>query len=99
VRSFSQEIALAFSLRASRVMCHATPFCFKFTLDGRGLIWKRSGHCSDALDKPVFLQRKSTANFFQFRRPYISAVFAADFHGQLYFLYVNRLVRRMLAKS
>ena len=71
------------------------PFCFKFTLDGSGLIWKRSGHCADALDKPAFLQAQIDCKLLPVPKADISQpVFAADFHGQLYFLYVNRLVRQ-----
>jgi hypothetical protein len=68
---------------------------FKFILDGRCMIWQRSRHCSDALDKPSFLQAQIDCKLFPIPKADISEpVFAANFHGQLYFLYVNLLVRQ-----
>ena len=60
---------------------------FKFILDGRRMIWKRSGHGSDAFDKPDFLQVQIGCKLFPVSKADISQpVFAADLHGQLYFL-------------
>ena len=68
---------------------------FKFILDGRRMVWKRTGHCPDSLYQPVFSQAQIDCKFFPIPKPNISQpIFAADFHGQLYFLYVNRLVRQ-----
>ena len=68
---------------------------FKFILDGRRMVWKRTGHCPDSPYQPVFSQAQIDCKLFPIPQADISQpVFAADFHGQLYFLYVNRLVRQ-----
>ena len=67
--------------------------CFKFILDGRGIIWKRSGHCSDALYEPILLQAQIDGNLFPIPKADISQpIFSANLHRQLCFLYINRLV-------
>ena len=71
------------------------PRCFKFILDGRRMIWKRTGHCSDALYEPVFLQAQIDCKLFPIPKADVSQpIFAANLHGQLCFLYINRLVRQ-----
>jgi hypothetical protein len=53
--------------------------CFKFFLDGRRMIWKRSGHWSDALDKPASLQTQIDCKLLPMPKADISQpVFAAN---------------------
>ena len=55
------------------------PRCFKFILDGRRMIWKRSGHGSDASDKPAFLQPQIDCKLLPMPKADISQpVFAAN---------------------
>ena len=69
------------------------PRCFKFILDGRRMIWKQCGYCSDALDKPAFLQAQIGCKLLPMPKADISQpVFAANLHRQLRFLEINRLV-------
>jgi len=59
------------------------------------MIWKRSGHCPDALDKPAFLQAQIDCELFPIPKANISQpIFSPDFHRQFCFLYINRLVRQ-----
>ena len=65
---------------------------FKFILDGRRMIWKRGGHCSDALDKPAFLQAQIDCKLLPMAKADISqTIFAANLHRQLCFLEINTL--------
>jgi hypothetical protein len=68
---------------------------FKLILDGRRMIWKRSGHCSDALYEPILLQAQIDCKLFPIPKADISqTIFAADLHGQFRLLKVCRLVRQ-----
>jgi hypothetical protein len=68
---------------------------FKFILDGRRMVWKRTGHCPDSPYQPVFSQAQIDCKLFPIPQADISQpVFAANLHGQLCLLYINCLVRQ-----